>query len=103
MDVRLEILRLLLSTGEDLSVHEIARRLKLPPSQVFYHLRKMVEWGILIREELFDRVFYSPQKIFCVDVEATVDLLKKIGGKVEGVDDFQLANILYYFIMVHDL
>ncbi|GAG43812.1 unnamed protein product, partial [marine sediment metagenome] len=46
-DIRLEIMRILLNQDEDISVRGIARRLELPSGHIFYHLKKMVEMGLL--------------------------------------------------------
>ncbi|GAG60974.1 unnamed protein product, partial [marine sediment metagenome] len=77
-------MRLLLDTGEDLAVREIARRLNRPLGHVFYHLKRLHEMGILKREEVEDRVYYTPQAIFTDEIE---DVLETLMDLSELIDD----------------
>jgi len=65
-------LRFLLSTPNHVSVRDIARQLKMPSGHVFYHLKRMVETGILVRRNwteehgntISEYVEYEPQPVF---------------------------------------
>lgn len=103
LDVRLAIIRLLLSSGEDLAVHDMARKLKKPPSQVFYHLGKLVEWGVLIREETEDRVYYGLQPIFTEHTEETKQTLAHFAEHVKDPDDWVIAQCLFHFLQVYEV
>ena len=98
MGIRLQIMRLLLDTGEDIPVREIARRLDRPPGHVFYHLKRLHEMGILTREEDGDRVYYTPQQIFTGDIDPVLESLIELSDKIEDADETKIANCVTMFL-----
>ena len=58
----------------DVSIGQIAKKLGRPSSHIFYHIKKMSERGVVTREEIEGKVFYSPQPIFSEDVESGASL-----------------------------
>ncbi len=97
-DIRLQIMRLLLDTGEDLAVREIARRLDRPSGHVFYHLKRLHEMGILTREEVEDRVYYAPQAIFTEDVDNVLDALMELSELINDPSEKKIANCITMFL-----
>jgi len=101
-DIRLQIMRLLLDTGEDLSVREIARRLDRPSGHVFYHLKRLYEMGILTREEFEDRVYYAPQAIFTEDVDNVLDALMELSDLINDPSEKKISNCVTMFLKCYD-
>ena len=101
-DIRLNIMMLLLKSGEDISVREIARRLDRPSGHVFYHLKKLYEMGVLNREELDDRVYYTPQAIFTEDVDGVLEDLSKLSELIEDADEDKIANCVTMFLKCYN-
>jgi len=101
-DIRLQIMRLLLDTGEDLSVREIARRLDRPAGHVFYHLKRLHEMGILKREEFEDRVYYTPQAIFTDEIEDVLETLMDLSELIDDPNETKIANCLTMFLKCYD-
>ena len=101
-NIRIEIMRLLLDTGEDLSVREIARRLDLTAGHVFYHLKRLYEMGILIREEIEDRVYYTPQPIFTENIDDVMNSLLKLSDLIKDSDELKIANCVTMFLKCYD-
>lgn len=101
-DIRLQIMRLLLDTGEDLSVREIARRLDRPSGHVFYHLKKLNEIGVLKREEIEDRVYYTPQSFFTSNIDYTLDTLTDLSRLIEEPNGEKIANCVTMFLKCYD-
>ena len=97
-DVRLEIMRILLNQDEDISVRGIARRLDLPSGHIFYHLKKMVEMGILKKDRIEDKIFYTPQKMFTSAIEDTTDKITEISVNIDESDPTKLANCIMMFV-----
>ena len=93
-DIKLEIMRILLTQDEDISVRGIARRLDLPSSHIFYHLKKMVEMGILKKNQIEDKIFYTPQKIFTSEIENTINTITEISVNIDEPDRIKLANCI---------
>lgn len=94
-DLQIDILRLFLEPGEDFSVRGMARRLNISSSLAHYHLRKMVDDGILIPFDEGPRTgYYEPQDIFTEDVEATLEVLKVLRDKIEDYSDEKLGNCI---------
>ena len=100
-DVRLEVLRFLLG-NEEVSIREMARRLRLPSSQVFYHVKKLTELGVLVRTVEGERVWYEPQPIFLEEREKVVETLRELSALVRDADDEKTANCLYYLLQVYN-
>ena len=98
MDIRLQIMRLLLESGEDISVREIARRLDRPSGHVFYHLKRLYEMGILTREEEEDRVYYTPQPIFTGEKDNVLDTLMGLSDLICEPDEKKIANCVTMFL-----
>jgi DNA-binding MarR family transcriptional regulator len=97
-DLKLEIMRILLNQDEDISVRGIARRLDLPSSHIFYHLKKMVEMGILTKNRVEDKMFYTPQKMFTSDIEKTTKKINEISVNIDESDPTKLSNCLAMFL-----
>jgi len=95
-------MRLLLDTGEDLSVREIARRLDRPSGHVFYHLKKLHEMGILTKEEIGDRVYYTPQAIFTEEIDNVLEALQKLSELIEDPDETKIANCVNLFLKCYN-
>jgi len=102
VDIRLQIMQLLLNTGEDLSVREIARRLNRQPGHVFYHLKKLNEIGILKREEIEDRVYYTPQSFFTSNIDGTLDALIDLSKLIEEPNGEKIAICITMFLKCYD-
>jgi len=101
-EIRLQIMRLLLDTGEDLSVREIARRLDRPSGHVFYHLKKLHEMGILKKEEIEDRVYYTPQAIFTEEIDNVLETLLKLSELIEDPNETKIANCVNLFLKCYN-
>ena len=101
-DIRLQIMRLLLDTGEDLSVREIARRLDMPSGHVFYHLKKLHEMGILTKEEIEDRVYYAPQAIFTEKIDDVLETLLDLSDLIDDPNEAKIANCVTMFLKCYN-
>lgn len=101
-DIRLQIMRLLLDTGEDLSVREIARRLDRPVGHVHYHLKRLHEMGILKREQVEDRVYYTPQAIFTEKIDDSLDALMELSELINDPNETKIANCITMFLACYD-
>jgi len=97
-NIRLQIMRLLLDTGEDLSVREIARRLDRPSGHVFYHLKRLHEMGILVKEEIEDRVYYTPQAIFTEEIDKVLETLMELSDLIDDPNEAKIANCVTMFL-----
>ena len=102
-DLRLQIMKLLLNPGEDLSVREIARRLDRPSGHVFYHLKKLHEMGVLTREEVDDRVYYTPQAIFTEKIEEVFETLMELSELISDSNESKIANCVAIFLRCYNL
>jgi len=101
-DIRLQIMKLLLNPGEDLSVREIARRLDRPSGHVFYHLKKLHEMGVLTREEIEDRVYYTPQAIFTERIEEVFETLMELSELISDPNESKIANCVTVFLKCYN-
>ncbi len=101
-NLRLQIMKLLLEPAEDLSVREIARRLDRPSGHVFYHLKKLHEMGILTREEVEDRVYYTPQAIFTEEIDAVLENLLNLSELIEDSNEIKIANCVTMFLRCYN-
>ncbi len=101
-DIRLQIMQLLLEPAEDLSVREIARRLDRPPGHVFYHLKKLHEMGILTREEIDDRVYYTPQAIFTDKIDDVLETLMELSDLIDDSNEAKIANCITMFLKCYN-
>jgi DNA-binding transcriptional ArsR family regulator len=101
-DIKIEIMKLLLDTGEDLSVREIARRLDLTAGHVFYHLKRLYEMGILTKEEIEDRVYYTPQPIFTENIDDILNNLLKLSHLIKNPDELKIANCVTMFLKCYN-
>lgn len=97
-DIKLEIMRILLNQDEDISIRGIARRLDLPSSHIFYHLKKMVEMGILTKNRVEDKMFYTPQKIFTGDITGTTNRIAEISADIDESDPVKLSSCILMFL-----
>ena len=95
-------MRLLIEPAEDLSVREIARRLDRPPGHVFYHLKKLHEMGILVRDEFEDRVYYTPQAIFTDKIEEVLETLMELSELIDDPDETKIANCVTMFLQCYN-
>ena len=101
-DIKLEIMRILLNQDEDTPVRGIARRLDLPSSLIFYHLKKMVEMGILKKNKIEDRIYYTPQKIFTSEITETTNKIAEISANIDESDPTKLANCITMFLKCYN-
>jgi len=101
-DIRLQIMKLLLDPGEDLSVREIARRLDRPSGHAFYHLKKLHEMGILTREEIDDRVYYTPQAIFTDEIDDVLETLMELSDLIVDPNETKIANCVTMFLRCYN-
>jgi len=101
-DIKLEIMRILLNQDEDISVRGIARRLDLPSGHIFYHLKKMVEMGLLEKHEINDKMFYTPQKIFTDEITDTMNKISEISRNIDESDYTKLSNCITMFLKCYD-
>jgi len=95
-------MQLLLNTGEDLSVREIARRLDRPLGHVFYHLKKLFEMGILKREQIEERVYYTPKDIFTNNIDDTLETIIELNKLIEADNGETIANCITMFLKCYD-
>ena len=101
-DIRLQIMQLLLEPAEDLSVREIARRLDRSSGHIFYHLKKLHEMGILTREEVDDRVYYTPQAIFTEEIEEVLETLMELSELIADSNEIKIANCVTMFLQCYN-
>jgi len=100
-DLRLEIMRLLLNSDDDVSVREIARRLDRPLGHVFYHLKRLNELGICTRTEVDGLVYYAPQDLFTEEIEETLETL--IDSRlIKDADGVKIAYCISMFLKCYD-
>ena len=97
-DIKLEIMRILLNQDEDISVRGIARRLDLSSGHIFYHLKKMVEMGILKKNKEENRIYYKPQKIFTSEIDITKDKLGEISESIDDPNHIKITNCVTMFL-----
>jgi len=95
-------MRLLLDTGEDLSVREIARQLDRPSGHVFYHLKRLHEMGILVKEQIEDRVYYTPQAIFTEEIDKVLEALMELSELIDDPNEAKIANCITMFLECYD-
>ena len=101
-DIRLQIMRLLLDTGEDLSVREIARRLEISSGHVFYHLKKLVEMGVLTKEKVEDRIYYTPQALFTEKIDEVLETLLKLSKLIDDPNETKISNCILLFLKCYN-
>jgi len=101
-DIQLQIMKLMLNTGEDISVREIARRLDRPSGHVFYHLKRLYERGVLTREQIEDKVYYTPQAIFTEEIDDSLEALMELSTLISEPDEKKIANCLTMFLRCYD-
>lgn len=101
-DIRLQIMRLLLDTGEDLSVREIARRLNRTSGHVFYHLKRLTEMGVLRREESGNRIYYTPQAIFTEKIDDVLETLMELSDLIDDPTEAKISNCITMFLKCYD-
>ncbi len=97
-NVRLQIMKLLLNKDEDISVREISRRLNRPNGHVFYHLKRLHKLGILTREQIEDRVYYTPQPIFTENIDDVLDTLMQLSELIKDSNEKKIANCITMFL-----
>ena len=91
-------MQLLLEPAEDLSGREIARRLDRPSGHIFYHIKKLHEMGILVKEEIEDRVYYTPQAIFTDEIDDVLETLMELSDLIEDPNETKIANCVTMFL-----
>ncbi len=64
---KIKIIQTLRRAGEPLIAQHIAKRCRLSPQLVSYHLEQMVQWGMIITSNAEDKTFYHLQKAYCND------------------------------------
>lgn len=99
---QLKILKLLLEEGEDTSVREVARRLNISSALAHYHMRKLVEMGVLIHRATSPRAgYYELQPIFTENRLATTFLLSRVSEKVKGWTPDNLGCCVSFFLALN--
>lgn len=99
IDVQPEIIKLLLEEGEDTSVREVARRLKISSALAHYHMKKLSEMGVLIHRATSPKAgYYELQPIFTADQKDTAVLLSRISKKVKDCTPDKLGNCVKFFL-----
>ena len=101
-DIQLQIMKLMLNTGEDLSVREIARRLGRPSGHVFYHLKRLYERGVLTRDQMEGRVYYTPQALFTEEIEDSLDTIMELSSLITEPNDKKISNCITMFLQCYD-
>ena len=101
-DIRLQIMRLLLNTDEDLSIREISRRLDISSGHVHYHLKKLVKMGVLIREEIKDNVYYAPQTLFTENIDEVLETLLKLSEMIDDPNEMKISNCIMLFLKCYN-
>ena len=91
-------MKLLLNKDEDISVREISRRLNRPSGHVFYHLKRLTAMGVLTREQVEDRVYYTPQAIFTEQIDDVLETLMKLSELIEDSNEKKIANCITMFL-----
>lgn len=91
-------MKLLLNKDEDISVREISRRLNRPSGHVFYHLKRLTAMGILMREQVEDKVYYTPQAIFTEEVDGVLETLMELSDLIEDSNETKIANCITMFL-----
>jgi len=64
---KIKIIQTLRRAGGPLIAQHIAKRSRLSPQLVSYHLQQMVEWGMIITSNVEDKTFYHLQKAYWND------------------------------------
>lgn len=102
-DLEVDILKILLKPPhrEDISIRQIAKKLRRPSSHIFYYLKKMTRDGILTKEESGERGYYKLQPIFGCEVETTIKMLSTIANNINEATDEKLANCITIFIKLY--
>lgn len=96
-DLKVEIMELLLTAKEDMWLSEMSRKLKRPSSLIYYHLKTLVEKGILIRVIDERMVKYYPNVFFEEDnIKEVRKLLKHLYEA--GVSQETIANCLKMYL-----
>ena len=101
-DLRLEIMRLLLNSDDDISVREIARRLDRAIGHVFYHLKRLNALGICTRTEVDGLVYYAPQELFTEEIEETLETLIDLSRLIKDADGVKIAHCISMFLKCYD-
>lgn len=101
-DIRLQIMQLLLNTDEDLSFREISKRLGISSGHVHYHFRKLVEMGVLRKEKIEDRVYYTPQAIFTKKINEVLETLLKLSELIEDPNEIKISNCIMLFLKCYN-
>ncbi len=97
--VQPEIIRLLLEEGEDTSVREIARQLKISSALAHYHMKKLAEMGVLIHHAVSPQAgYYELQPIFTRNLKDTMLLLARVAENVKGCTPDKLGNCVSFFL-----
>ncbi len=103
MDIKYRILKLILETGEDLSIREIARRLDVSVNKVHYHVQAMEKQGAMYSETLNGQKYYLPQPLFRYQhIQESLELIRQLSAKITDGDHKKLANSLTLFIQLYD-
>lgn len=62
---KIKIIKTLRRAGEPLIAQHIAKRSRLNPQVVSYQLEQMVDWGIITKLNVEDKMLYQLQKSYC--------------------------------------
>ena len=92
---KIKIIKALRRAGEPLIAQHIAKRSRLTPQLVSYHLEQMVEWGMIITSTSEDKMFYHLQKAYWNDqlLEDLSQMLIPYMKKMSKAIDFSQVKV----------
>lgn len=93
-NIQVEIMRLLMEIDHDPYLTEIAKKLGVPSSHVYYHVKQLVEKGILLKREEEGMIVYQPQPFFGPKNLAIVEMALKGMATKTGNSEKVLSNCL---------
>jgi len=110
-DIALQIIRHLKKADRPLIAHHIAKGIKGRPQLVDYHLKKLVEKGVVLITREYDHFYYFLQPSFYMEEAETalmqitlpwVEEFAKLTEKTEEMENKEPAvlNSLYYYFVL---
>ncbi|MCJ7633423.1 winged helix-turn-helix domain-containing protein [Candidatus Bathyarchaeota archaeon] len=92
---KIKIIKALRRAGEPLIAQHIAKRSRLSPQLVSYHLEQMVDWGIITTSSVEDKSFYQLQKPYCNEelLEILSDTLIPFMSKISTQMNFSQIKV----------
>lgn len=92
---KIKIIKALRRAGEPLIAQHIAKRSRLTPQLVSYHLQQMVEWGMIVTSTSEDKMVYHLQKAYSNDqlLEDLSQMLIPYMKKMSKAIDFSQVKV----------